>query len=287
MASMIGVISLEQDQSFFAERYFREILTVASQSVTGHACHIRIMQLVPDQSDPATIRARLAGQGVDAALIIAPDEGFVALLADVLQTMPSIIISAPRLDIPFSYVNSDNYGVMRQIVTHLAGLGRQRIRLLQPADPTGDYLERARGYNEMVRELGLAPSIGTINYPINDTVIDEHILVGAPDALIAPDDQDALALLSRLQRRGRRIPDDLALVGFDDEDFAAETLPALTTVSQPLSEMARRATQYLLDRLNGVERGRYQDVLPNRLIVRESCGAHMRAERPQHERKNI
>src|SRR5438093_1540556 len=168
MASMIGVISLEQDQSFYAERYFREILTVASQLVAGHACHVRIMQLVPDQSDPAAIRARLASQGVDAALIIAPDEGFVALLAEVLRTMPSIIISAPRLDIPFSYVNSDNYGAMRQIVTHLAGLGRQRIRLLLPVDPTGDYLERARGYDDMVRELGLAPSVGTINYPIND-----------------------------------------------------------------------------------------------------------------------
>ena len=91
--------------------------------------------------------------------------------------------------------------------------------------------------------------------------------------MIAPSDNDALSLLSRLQRRGLRIPNDLALVGFDDEDFAADTFPALTTVSQPLGEMAHRATQYLLDRLAGVERGVYHEVLPNRLVVRESCGA--------------
>ena len=99
------------------------------------------------------------------------------------------------------------------------------------------------------------------------------MLVDAPDALIAADDQDALALLSRLQRRGLRVPEDIALVGFDDEDFAAETFPSLTTVSQPLSEMARRAALYLLARLAGVERDLYQHVLPNRLVVRESSGA--------------
>jgi DNA-binding LacI/PurR family transcriptional regulator len=104
--------------------------------------------------------------------------------------------------------------------------------------------------------------------------------VGAPDALIAPSDHDALALLSRLQRRGVRIPDDIALVGFDDDEFAAETFPTLTSVSQPLEEMARRATQYLLDRLAGAERGLYQDVLPNRLIVRESSGASANPPRP-------
>jgi Periplasmic binding protein-like domain len=69
-----------------------------------------------------------------------------------------------------------------------------------------------------------------------------------------PPDNDALALLSRLQRRSLRVPDDIALVGFDDEDFAAETFPSLTTVSQPLAEMARRAVVYLLDRLAGVDR---------------------------------
>ena len=71
---------------------------------------------------------------------------------------------------------------------------------------------------------------------------------------------------------GGMIAVSIALVGFDDEDFAAETFPSLTTVSQPLGEMARRAALYLLARLAGVERDVYQHVLPCRLIVRESSG---------------
>ena len=273
MATLLGIISVEQEQSFFAERYFREIITVASQTVAGNDCYLRIMPPLPAQADPAATHAQLIAQGVDATLIIAPNEALLGQLAQTFRALPSVIISAPRLDIPWSYVNSDNYGALREVVAHLAGMGRQRIRLLQPEQPSGDFLERARGYHDAVSALGMTPSIGELDYPIDDALIDRQVLIGAPDALIAADDQDALALLSRLQRRGLRVPQDIAVVGFDDEDFAAETFPTLTTVSQPLGEMARRAVLYLLARLAGVERDVYHHVLPNRLIVRESCGA--------------
>jgi DNA-binding LacI/PurR family transcriptional regulator len=272
MATLLGIISIEQEQSFFAERYFREIITVASQTVAGNDCYLRIMPPLPALADPAAIHAQLTGQGIEAALVIAPDEALIGQLEQIFRALPSVIISAPRLDIPWSYVNSDNYGALREVVTHLASRGRKRIRLLQPDQLSGDFPERARGYHDAISGLGMTPAVSELEYPINDTMIDQQVLVGAPDALIAADDQDALALLSRLQRRGLRVPEDIALVGFDDEDFAAETFPSLTTVSQPLGEMARRAALYLLARLAGVERDVYQLILPNRLIVRESSG---------------
>ena len=273
MATVLGIISIEQEQSFFAERYFREIITVASQTVAGNDCFVRIMPPLPAQADPAATHAHLIAQGIDAALIVAPDEVLLGQLTQTFRALPSVIISAPRLDLPWSYVNSDNYGALREIVAHLADMGRRRIRLLQPRQLSGDFPERARGYHDAMGALGLPPAVSELEYPIDDAMIDQYVLVDTPDALIATDDQDALALLSRLQRRGLRVPEDIALVGFDDEDFAAETFPSLTTVSQPLSEMARRAALYLLARLAGVERDTYQHVLPNRLIVRESSGA--------------
>jgi DNA-binding LacI/PurR family transcriptional regulator len=273
MATLLGIISVEQEQSFFAERYFREIITVASQTIAGNDCYLRIMPPLPGLADPATIHAQLISQGIEATLVIAPDEALLGQLIQTFRTMPSVIISAPRLDLPWSYVNSDNYGALREVVTHLANRGRKRIRLLQPQQASGDFPERARGYHDAISALGLTPAVSELDYPIDDAVVDQQVLIDAPDALIAADDQDALALLSRLQRRGLRVPEDLALVGFDDEDFSAETFPSLTTVSQPLGEMARRAALYLLARLAGVERDIYQQVLPTRLIVRESSGA--------------
>jgi DNA-binding LacI/PurR family transcriptional regulator len=273
MPTVLGIISVEQEQSFFAERYFREIITIASQTVAGNDCYLRIMPPLPTLADPAAIHAQLTGQGIAAALVIAPDEALLGQLTQTFRAMPSVIISAPRLDLPWSYVNSDNYGALRAIVTHLADRGRKRIRLLQPQDASGDFSERARGYHAAISALEMTPLVSELAYPIDDATVDQQVLIDAPDALIAADDQDALALLSRLQRRGLRIPEDIALVGFDDEDFAAETFPSITTVSQPLGEMARRAALYLLARLAGVERDVYQHVLPCRLIVRESSGA--------------
>src|SRR4030095_2733577 len=117
MTTLLGIISVEQDQSFFAERYFREIITVASQTVAGNDCYVRIMPPLPIQADPATAYAYLIGQSIEAALVIAPAQALLGQLAQTLRALPSIIISAPRLDIPWSYVNSDNYGALREVVT--------------------------------------------------------------------------------------------------------------------------------------------------------------------------
>src|SRR5262245_33804008 len=191
MASTIGMVCLEQDPSFFAERYFREMLTAASQALAGHDCYLRIVTIPPTlATSPTQIRALLAAQGVSAALVVAPDQSFLATLEALFGDMPGIIISAPRLDISLNYVNSDNYGATRAIVAHLAGLGRRRIRLLQPDEASGDFLERERGYADAVDTLGLERLIGAISYPITDAVVAEQVLIGAPDALIAPDDTD-------------------------------------------------------------------------------------------------
>src|SRR6478672_3981358 len=105
MSTLLGIISVEQEQSFFAERYFREIITVASQTVAGNDCYVRIMPPLPAQADPAAAHADLIAQGIDAALIVAPDEPLLGQLSQTLRALPSVIISAPRLDLPWNYVN--------------------------------------------------------------------------------------------------------------------------------------------------------------------------------------
>ena len=81
MTATIGVISIGQDATFFTGRYFREILTVASQEVLGHDRHIRIVALTHAQGRThASAEAALAEQGIDAALLVAPSEVFLEAL---------------------------------------------------------------------------------------------------------------------------------------------------------------------------------------------------------------
>src|SRR3954464_3653840 len=126
MATLLGIISVEQEQSFFAERYFREIITVVSQTVAVNDCYIRIMPPLPALADPAATYELLIAQRIDAVLIVAPDEALLGQLEQTFRALPSVIISSPRLDIPWSYVNSDNYGALRDVVAHLARMGRRR-----------------------------------------------------------------------------------------------------------------------------------------------------------------
>ncbi|HWQ15122.1 MAG TPA: substrate-binding domain-containing protein [Roseiflexaceae bacterium] len=274
MAATIGIVSIGQEPAFFAARYFREILTAAGQSAVERGNQVKIISLSHEQcASPGAARALLASQGIGALLVVAPSEALLAALGEIFSATPGIIISPPRLDIPLSYVASDNFGATRQLVEHLAVHGRRRILLLRPDILTGDYWERTRGYEAGATAYDLPRLVDALPHPITPELVERLLATHTPDALIAPGDDDALPLLGVLKRLGRRVPEDIALVGFDDEEFAAETNPPLTTVAQPIAEMARRATLYLSDRLAGVERHVYHTVLSNRLVVRESCGA--------------
>jgi DNA-binding LacI/PurR family transcriptional regulator len=274
MASTIGIVSIGQEPGFFGARYFREILTASSQAAVERGNQMKIIPLSHDQAgSPGAVQALLAAQGISALLVVAPSEAPLAALGVVFAATPGIIISPPRLDIPLSYVASDNFGATRQLVDHLAKHGRRRILLLRPPILTGDYWERTRGYEAGADANDLPRLIDALPHPITPALVDRLLDAHTPDALIAPGDDDALPLLGVLKRLRRRVPQDVALVGFDDEEFAAETSPPLTTVAQPIGEMARRATMYLSDRVAGVDRHIYHAVLSNRLVVRESCGA--------------
>ena len=123
----IGIVSVGQEAAFFAGRYFREILTVASQEIVNHKCNIRILPLPHEQAEQT--RALLETLAIDGVLFTAPNEAVLQMLPAITQDLPVIMVSAPHLDIPYSYVNSDNYGALRQIVKHLYERGRRRTTL--------------------------------------------------------------------------------------------------------------------------------------------------------------
>lgn len=275
MSSTIGIVTIGQAPDFFSGRYFREILTAGSQSAVERGCLVKIIPLSHQQAaDPTVARALLTAEGADALMAVAPTEGLLPALTEIFRSRPGIIISPPRLDTPLSYVASDNYGATRQLVDHLAGHGHSRILLIHPTILSGDYLERVRGYRDAAAALDLAALVDGVDHPASAEQMERWLSAHTPDAIIAPADPEAQNMYAALRRLGKSVPTDVALVGFDDEDFAAEMAPPLTTVLQPIPEMSRRATQYLADLLSGVERKVYHAVLANRLVVRESCGAH-------------
>jgi len=96
-------------------------------------------------------------------------------------------------------------------------------------------------------------------------------------AVAAANDLMAIGAMEVLRHAGRRVPDDVAVVGFDDITFASLVSPALTTVAQPKYRMGQLAMDRLLALMDGADGRPKQLVLPPELVVRESCGAHLAA----------
>jgi DNA-binding LacI/PurR family transcriptional regulator len=96
-----------------------------------------------------------------------------------------------------------------------------------------------------------------------------------PTAIFVSSDRMALGALSALRARGIRIPEDIALVGYDDLFIAEYTNPPLTTVRAPIDAISTRATHMLIDAINGVTIEARQVILPTELVIRESCGARL------------
>ena len=100
----------------------------------------------------------------------------------------------------------------------------------------------------------------------------QQLLPFHPDGVFAANDNMALGALQAMREVGLRVPDDVALVGFDDVPFAATTVPALTTIRQPIQQAGQIATELLLELVDDPQHAPRQFILPTELVVRVSCG---------------
>jgi LacI family transcriptional regulator len=183
-------------------------------------------------------------------------------------------------DHSFDQVDWDNAQGVAAAVAHLAELGHQRIAHLHGPQNRRSSTERLEGYRRGLEQAGLAyrPEYVRSGDFTADQALWEHsthallALSVPPTAIIAADDVVAAVVMKTVQRAGIRIPHDIAIVGIDDQPFAAYLNPSLTTVQLPVLQASQRAVEMLLDRIAGRRTGSEQVMLPCPLVVRESCG---------------
>lgn len=182
----------------------------------------------------------------------------------------------PAMAVP--YVGIDNQGAAAAAVRYLLSRGHRRIALIG-ADPAYLYArQREAGVHQALAEAGL-----TLAQEWNIRVSGFSFLAGAeaaqrlldapqrPTAIFAVADALAIGLMHRLQEAGLRIPDDIAIMGFDDIPLAAQLNPPLTTMAQPMDELGAEAARLLLQRLSAPEAPPTGSLLPHRLVVRGSA----------------
>jgi DNA-binding LacI/PurR family transcriptional regulator len=182
----------------------------------------------------------------------------------------------PGLHIPC--VTFQNKAGARQLIEHLLKVhGRRRIAFL--AGPAGheDSYWREMGYREALAAHGLPfdPTLvghGGFSDKIAQVTVEQWLAAGADiDAIFTGDDEAALGVIAALRRFGRRIPQDVAVVGFDDLPHSRYVSPALTTVRAPIETAGQVAAQQLLHLIHTGQAERLL-LLPTELLIRHSCG---------------
>jgi DNA-binding LacI/PurR family transcriptional regulator/signal transduction histidine kinase len=190
------------------------------------------------------------------------------------RPLPMVGIALATGNIPSVLV--DNYGGMHDAIVHLIQVhGRRRIAFIRGPENNEDAEQRYRAYVDALAEYDLPLDLDLVapgNFAPSSGVAAIHLLVDERkadfDAVVAADDTTAIGALETLQTRGIRVPYDVAVVGFDDAEEAATTIPSLTTVRQPTYELGKRAAEILLTGKQVPE----QVTVATRLIVRQSCG---------------
>ena len=190
---------------------------------------------------------------------------------------PPIIFLKCQPNPNYTTIAIDNYGGAREAVEHLLSLGRRHIGLITGPLEWLEARQRKQGWEDALKSVGIEVTpqkwaLGNWSSASGEAAFAELMEKYANmNAVFASNDQMALGALHYAHARGIRVPDDLAVIGFDNLAESPYFTPALTTVEQPLRELGILAVKTLLGQIEGTTGGATQSIsLAARLVIRES-----------------
>lgn len=225
---------------------------------------------------------RLVKGGIDGVILPAPLCDSEESLKAVEETgIPAVLVASGRPAPVFSAVSINDFEAARAMTRHLLALGHKRIGFINGHPNQTASGQRFRGYIEGMTEAGLTVGAdqvaqGYFTYRSGLDAAQRLLESWKPTAIFASNDDMAAATMAVAHRRGLDVPGDLSIAGFDDTPLATTVWPALTTIRQPIADMAREAVRLLIEQIRGRRAGAAPPVahrsLRFTLVPRESTG---------------
>jgi DNA-binding LacI/PurR family transcriptional regulator len=274
----IAFVVCEDNARVFSEPFFPLMLRSVSRELGS--CDIQLMLLtVHSPRDYQTASRYLRSGHVDGALLASMHGGRPFDLHSL--GIPVVLIGRPLDEADgdgdrISYVDADNVGGAKMAVQYLLKNGRATVATIAGPPDMAPGVDRLRGYRSAMAEAGLADP-GLVVFGDFGIVSAEHgtyrLLDRRPkiDAVFVASDLMAAGALRALHRAGRRVPEDVAVIGFEDSPLAQHTDPKLTTVRQPVEAMGSRLATELLALIARVGQEPTQVILDTELVVRQSA----------------
>lgn len=271
----------------FMHSYFAQVLDESEDEARRHGFSILPQRLV---SDPAAnknmvdrmLDARLKGVIYVGGITESKQGELVSDLIRLRAAIPMVAISPPVPGLNCIYLCNDLAGITAQAVRHLQMLGHKRIAYIGGGSQIVASGERGRGFLEEIQALKLPQ--GDYQHEAGFNPEDGELAIlrlyanatakNRPTALLAFNDMVALGALRQLNRMGLKVPEDVALIGCDNQFFSAYTTPPLTTLDLHISEHSRCAVKLLLGEMESPATP-FTQVREPTLVIRESCGVKL------------
>lgn len=270
----VALVVHEPGSRVFAEPFFAGIIRGAGQALADADLQMMVLFASSDGECDRIVRFLSHGHA-DGALLISLHGADPLPRALAVARVPLVLLGRPLGGLEVSYVDADNRGGARLATRHLLETGRRTIATITGTVDMAVGLDRLDGYLDALAEAGWAARPELIVNGDFSQASGEHamrvLLERAPDldAVYAASDLMALGAMRALADSGRRVPADVAVIGFEDSVAAAQAVPPLSSVHQPLEEFAPEMVSLLLAQMAGDAADPPPAVLlPTSLIVR-------------------
>lgn len=271
-SGIIGLVIPLAAQSLFPDPYYPLLIQGIARACNANDYTLSLFLFhTADEEQklyPRVLRNRL----VDGVIVTGSQIDDPLLPKLIENKVPFVMVGRPANRPEVSFVDVDNVAGAYSAVSYLARLGYERIATITGPLNTTVSLDRRQGYIDALN--GRTPLIAEGDFTEESGYFAmQQLLPYKPEAVFAASDTMAFGALRALREAGLSVPNDVALVGFDDLHAAAFSDPPLTTVRQPILRAGIEAVEILVDILkNGPEPARHV-ILTTELIIRSSCGS--------------
>jgi LacI family transcriptional regulator len=276
---IVGVIIPEAVTTLFTEPFFVRFLSGATEACNSNQYHLMLALLNDPAGQEAMYRRVVRGGHLDGAIVASTrlDDPLIPRLLE--DRLPCVSVGRHPIE-QVSYVDIDNVAAAQVAVEHLICLGHKRIGTITGRLNMSSGQDRLEGYRQALEAQRI---------PVEEELVVEGdfsegsgatgaqcLISASATAIFAGSDSMAVGAMKTIRQAGLRVPQDIALVGFDDVAIATAVEPALTTVRQPIERLASMAVEVLLSMLENPTNAQspaHKITLPTELVVRDSCGA--------------
>ena len=271
----IAVVITEPASRLFNDPFFPRLVRGISAALSARDQQLVLLMPNDDVDERRTVRYLTAGH-VDGVILVSlhGDDPLPEQL--VASRIPSVVLGRPSRGVDVDYVDADNRDGGRRATAHLIQRGRRRIATIAGPKDMVAGIDRLAGYRDALADAELPVDDGLIATgdftQAGGEAAMERLLKARPDldAVFCASDLMAVAALGALQAAGRRVPEDVAVVGYDDSPLATTTRPTLSSVRQPIEDMGREMVNLLSGSIEQNGRVPRHIVLATELIARAS-----------------